>query len=240
MIYSKKGNFFVFEGLDGSGKATQSKLLLEFFKKEGYKVEKIDFPQYGKKSAGMVENYLTGTYGSSEEVGPYVASIFYASDRYDTGFKIKKWLEEGKIVISDRYVISNVGHQGGKLIEKPEEWEKYVNWLYNLEYNIFKIPKPDYTFILKTSPELSMKMSNKITDSQKKEKRVSYLGDDKKQDIHEADINHLKNTLLSYIKISEKFPEEFKIIECVKNETMLPPEVIADKILKLVKNEVKK
>jgi len=234
------GKFFVFEGLDGSGKATQAKLLVESLIKEGHQVEKIDFPQYGKKSAGMVENYLTGMYGTSEEVGPYVASIFYASDRYDMGFKIRKWLEEGKIVISDRYVISNVGHQGGKLIENLNEWDRYINWLYDLEYSIFKIPRPDYTFILKTSPELSMKMSNKITDKEKQQKRASYLGDDKKQDIHEADRNHLKNTLASYMKISEKYPEEFKIIECTDGEDMLPIEVIAGKILELVNELISK
>ncbi len=241
---NKKGKFFVFEGLDGSGKATQAKLLVESLKSQGLEVEKIDFPQYGKKSAGLIENYLTGMYGTAEEVGPFVASIFYASDRYDMGFKIKQWLDEGKIVISDRYVVSNIGHQGGKLMDRPEEWEEYINWLYNLEYNIFKIPRPDYTFILKTSPELSMQMSNKITDAEKQKKRASYLGDDKKQDIHEADKNHLKNTLESYMKISEKFPEEFKIIECLDlpaqagNNAMLPPEVIAGKISKLIEKKL--
>jgi len=149
-------------------------------------------------------------------------------------FQIRRWLEEGKIVISDRYVVSNVGHQGGKIIENKDEWEKYINWLYDLEYNIFKIPKPDYTFILKTSPELSMKMSNKITDQEKIKKRVSYLGDDKKQDIHEADKSHLENTLKSYMAIAEKFPDEFRVIECLDGASILPPEIIYDKIIKLV------
>ena len=229
------GKLIVIEGTDGSGKGTQLQLLLNYLNKKQISYASFDFPQYGKKSAGMVENYLTGMYGTSEEVGPYVASIFYASDRYDMGFKIRKWLDEGKIVISDRYVISNVGHQGGKLIENPEEWDKYINWLYDLEYNVFKIPRPDYTFILKTSPELSMKMSNKITDSEKQKKRVSYLGDDKKQDIHEADRNHLKNTLASYMRVSEKYPEEFRIVECTDGENMLPIETVAGKILKLAK-----
>ncbi len=109
------GKFIVIEGLDGSGKSTQSKLLTQYLRKEGYKVEKIDFPQHGEKSAGLVDEYLNGKYGSSEEVGPYRASVFYACDRYDASFKIRKWLKEGKIVVSDRYVASNVGHQGGKI-----------------------------------------------------------------------------------------------------------------------------
>ncbi|OGZ69184.1 MAG: dTMP kinase [Candidatus Staskawiczbacteria bacterium RIFCSPHIGHO2_02_FULL_42_22] len=233
-----KGNFFVFEGIDGSGKSTQSNLLSDFLKNQGRKVEKIDFPQYGKKSAALLENYLTGLYGTAEEVGAYRSSIFFASDRYDAGFQIKKWLNEGKIVVSDRYVVSNVGHQGGKLIHNKQEWEKYVDWLYDLEYNIFKIPRPDYTFILKISPELSMKMSNKITDPEKIKKRIAYLGDDKKQDIHESDKQHLADTLESYIEIAKKFPEEFKVIDCQQDEEFLPINVIQEKIKKLVQEKI--
>lgn len=214
----QKGKFFVFEGLDGSGKATQSKLLLESLKQKGYEVEKIDFPQYGTKSAGPVENYLGGKYGASEEVGAYRGSIFYAVDRYDLGFKIKQWLADGKIVVSDRYVISNIGHQGGKIIDNIKEWEKYVNWLYNLEYEIFGIPKPDYNFILNISSELSIKMSNKITDPEKQKKREAYLGDYTKQDIHESDKSHLKNTHESYMLIAQKFPKNLKLLIARKTE----------------------
>ena len=112
--------FIVFEGIDNSGKSTQCRLLLEHLKKEGYKVEMIDFPQYGKKSAALIEEYLSGKYGSASEVSPYVASIFYACDRYDASFKIRQWLKEGKIVVADRYVGSNIGHQGGKIKNKDE------------------------------------------------------------------------------------------------------------------------
>ncbi len=234
-----KGKFFVIEGVDGSGKATQTKLLANALIKQGHKVERVNFPQYGTKSAGLVENYLTGMYGASEQVGPYRASIFYASDRYDLSFKIKKWVDEEKIIISDRYTASNIGHQGGKLIKNKKAWEKYVSWLHDLEYNIFKIPKPDYTLILKISPELSMQNSNKITDKEKIKKRKSYLGDSKKQDIHEADKMHLINTLKSYVAISKKYPKEYKIIECEQNEKFLPLDVIHKKIVTLVESKLK-
>ncbi len=228
----KKGKFFVFEGIDGSGKSTQTKLLANYFTKKGYKVEKIDFPQHGQRSSAMVDDYLTGKYGSADEVGPYIASIFYACDTYDASFKIKKWLYEGKIVISDRYLVSNIGHQGGKLIKNKKEWKKYVNWLYNLEYDIFKIPKPDCTIILKTSSEFSLKLSNNISDKSKQRKRRAYLGSSKKQDIHEKNKRHLENALKSYLTAAEEFKKDFKVIECLDNGNLLPPEIINQKIIK--------
>ncbi len=231
----ERGKFFVFEGIDGCGKATQTRLLADYYRQNGFEVEEIDFPQHGERSSAMVDDYLTGKYGTAEEVGPYVASIFYAQDRFDAGAKIKKWIEQGKIVVADRYLVSNIGHQGGK-IKDSEEWEKYVSWLHNLEYNIFKIPKPDCTFVLKITPELSMKMSNDIKDEQKKQRRLMYLGDDKKQDIHEQDKNHLENTLKSYLKIAEKFPEEFKVIECQEGDNFLPAEAINQKVINIIEN----
>jgi len=235
---TKKGKFFVIEGIDGAGKSTQTKMLTEDLKKRGFDVVKIDFPQYGKGSAALLEAYLRGDYGPSEEVGPYRASIFYACDRYDLSFKMRKWLDEGKIIISDRYLASNIGHQGGKIIKNKKEWEKYITWLHNLEYNIFQIPKPDYTLILKISPELSMSHSNKITDAEKQKKRTAYLGDHKKQDIHEADRNHLANTLKSYIAISKKYPSQYKIVECEKRKEFLSINEIHQKILKLIEVKI--
>lgn len=234
----EKGKFFVFEGIDGCGKSTQTKLLAEYFSKKGFKVEKIDFPQHGERSSAMVDDYLTGKYGSSSEVSPYVASIFYATDRYDASFKIKKWLSEGKIVVSDRYVVSNVGHQGGKMIKNKKEWQKYVNWLYNLEYNIFGIPKPDYTFILKTSPGFSLKLSNNITDTVKQNRRKAYLGDSKKQDILEKDKNHLRDALNSFLTVAKEFPKDFKVIECLNDGALLAPEIINQKVVKIVNNRL--
>ena len=233
----KRGKFFVFEGIDGSGKSTQTKLLTKFFKKNGYKVEKIDFPQHGERSSAMVDDYLTGKYGSSQEVGPYIASIFYAQDRYDASFKIRKWLDEGKIVISDRYLVSNIGHQGGKIRNK-KEWEKYVDWLYNLEYNIFRIPKPDYTLILKTSAEFSLKLAHNITDKDKQNRRKAYLGSSKKQDIHEKDKSHLANALKSFLMVAEKYPRDFKVVECLENGELLPPDQINQKIIKIVSKKI--
>lgn len=228
------GKFIVFEGLDGSGKSTQSNLLVEHLEKEGYKVEKIDFPQYGTKSAGLVENYLKGKYGSAKEVGPYRASIFYACDRYDASFAIRKWLKEGKIVVSDRYLASNIGHQGGKIKDKKER-RKYIRWLYELEYIFFRIPKPDATFTLKTSPGLAKEMAPKVTEAEKKKKREAYLGNSGVEDIHEKDLSHLESALNSYLEAAKEFPEDFKVVECLENGKFLSPEEIHQKIWKITK-----
>ena len=228
----RKGKFIVIEGLDGSGKSTQGNLIFDHLKSDGHVVEKIDFPQYGQKSAGLVEEYLNGKYGN---VDPYKASIFYACDRYDGSFKIRKWLDEGKIVICDRYVASNMGHQGGK-IKDDNERDKYLKWLYNFEYNLLKIPKPDINIILETSVELSMQVSNKISDKKKIKKRELYLGDSEKQDIHEADKDHLKNTLDSYLKLANDYPDEFKIIDCLENGELISIAQVQQKVWAIVKN----
>ena len=100
----KKGRLIVIEGTDGSGKATQMKILENKLKKNGHKVKTADFPQYGKPSSYFAEKYLRGEYGTASDVGPYAGSMFYALDRYDKSFEMRKWLEEGYIVICNRYV----------------------------------------------------------------------------------------------------------------------------------------
>ncbi len=216
-----KGKFIVIDGTDGSGKATQTKLLVDRLEKEGYSVKTIDFPQYETKSASMVENYLLlGKYGTADEVGPYKASIFYACDRYDASFKIRKWLDEGNIVIADRYVGSNMAHQGGKIEDKSER-EKYFEWNYDLEFRIFNIPKPDINFILHVKAEISQRLAKERESSDKR-------------DIHESDINHLKKAEETYLELSTEY-NEFQLIECVEDEKLLSIEDIQEKLYQKVK-----
>jgi dTMP kinase len=176
------GKLIAIEGIDGSGKATQAKILSDRLKKGGWLAVLADFPQYGKKSAGLIEEYLSGKYGLPGEVTPYQASVFYACDRYDASFKIKKWLNEGRVVIADRYLGSNIGHQGGKIKDKQQR-KKFVKWLYELEYGVFKIPKPDISFIIKTDPSIGQAMSWKA-GKEKEKKKKAYLKE--KRDIHEG------------------------------------------------------
>ncbi len=198
------GIFISIEGTDGSGKGTQTELLVKRLKDDGKDVEIISFPQYGESSAAVVEDYLHGKFGTAQEVGPYRGSVFYAIDRYAASKKIRAWLDENKIVIANRYVGSNMAHQGGK-ISDPIEQAKYFAWVYDLEYNIFAIPKPDYNFILHVPAAVAQNLVDQ------KENRDYLHG--KKRDIHEDDLAHLKAAETTYLKIAQKFPE-YTIIEC--------------------------
>jgi len=209
------------EGTDGSGKGTQTDLLVKKLQENGRLVEQISFPQYGQRSAVMVEDYLNGKFGTAQEVGPHRASILYAIDRYSASPTIKKWLEEDKIVIANRYVASNMGHQGGKIAD-PQARQEYFKWNYNLEYNIFGIPKPDLNLILHVTPEISQRL---VDDKEERE----YLNG-KKRDIHEDDLQHLQAAEKTYLEIAKIYPE-FKIIECVdKNNEILSREIIQAEI----------
>jgi len=224
-----KGKLIVIAGTDGSGKGTQTKLLVERLKKEGYNVEVIDFPQYGHKSAALVEEYLNGKYGSAEEVGPYRASIFYACDRYVASFKIKEWLDEGKIVVSNRYVSANVGHQGGK-IKNIQERNKYLDWLFNLEFNIFGIPKPDKNILLYMPPEIGQKLVDQ------KDLR-EYIENGKMKDIHEEDLSHLRDAADAYIYAAKKY--NWDKVECAPNGNLRTREDISEEVWQKVTHILK-
>lgn len=217
------GKLIVIEGTDGSGKATQAKLLYDRLTKEGYECKVLDFPQYGEFSAAMVEAYLNGKFGSSKDVGPYRASIFYAIDRYAKSHDMQRWLKEGKVLICNRYVTANVGHQGGKF-QESKSLKEFIDWLYDLEYHIFGMPKPDMVIFLHMPPEIGQKLVEK-------KGHRDYVGGEKK-DLHEADISHLKDAERAYIFAAKN--EGWNIIKCSEKEEPLPIDSINAKIFELV------
>lgn len=147
--------FVVIDGIDGSGKGTQITLVAEALKSQGKKVKILDFPRYGETSAFMVEKYLNGEYGKN--ISAKQASIFYAVDRFQSFHDNKKDFQDYDYILSNRYVSANMIHQAGK-IENQEEKDEFLEWLQDLEYNIFGIPKPDKTIFLNVSPEMSQKL----------------------------------------------------------------------------------
>ena len=216
-----KGIFIDLEGVDGSGKATQTTLLTDYLRSQGMSVENISFPRYGETSAALVKDYLNGKFGPAEAVSPQQASIFYAIDRFAAKKQIQEWLEAGKIVISNRYVASNLGHQGGKFTDAQER-EKFFSWALDLEYNIFGIPQPDITLILWITPTISQDLVDQ------KEKREYLNGG--KRDIHEDSLTHLRGASEAYTHISQLYPG-FQIINCLaETGEMLDRETIQKKI----------
>ncbi|MEA3378495.1 MAG: thymidylate kinase [Nanoarchaeota archaeon] len=222
------GVFIVIDGTDGSGKGTQTKILVDRLRKENYDVEIADFPRYENLSSHMVKKYLNGDYGSANEVGPYRASILFACDRYDASFKIKQWLEEGKVVISNRYVSSNMGHQTGK-ITGLEKREKFLDWLDNLEYNLFEIPRPDINILLYVPPE----MGQRLVDEKG---HRDYVGGSKR-DIHEADLEHLKSAAEAYLYVAKKY--NWLVVDSAPNGKLKTIEAISEDIWDLVKSQLR-
>lgn len=216
----KKGLFIVLEGTDGSGKGTQFKLLVERLQNEGQQIATFDFPQYENESSYFVRQYLNGKYGSGEEVGPYTASMFYALDRYEASQNIKNALDEGKTVLANRFTGSNMAHQGTKF-NNTEERKGYFLWLDAIEFQMLGIPRPDLSLVLRVPAETAQKLVDK------KDER-SYTN--KKRDIHEADINHLKKSVEVYDNLCSLFPKDFKQLDCVRNGELMD----IDKIHKLI------
>ena len=216
-----KGKFIVIDGTDGSGKATQTKLLVKRLKKEGYGVKTIDFPQYKRNVFGkMVGRYLSGEFGGASDVNPYLASTLYAADRFETKEKIIKWLKSGNIVIADRYASSNQIHQGGKIKDDAER-KIFLDWLEVMEYQVFKIPKPDSIIYL----DVPIKFSVKLLEEKKAQSKKNYLKG--KKDIHENDLKHLQDAKESAIKLVKKL-NNWTRINCVKNDKLMSIEEVSD------------
>jgi len=211
----------VIDGTDGSGKATQTKLLVERLQKEGYPVETISFPQYGTKSAGPVELYLSGAYGAAEDVGPYRASILYAVDRYDASFKMHAWLAQGTHVIADRYVGSNMGHQGGKIAD-PEERKTFFDWALETEHEFFGIPRPTLNLVLFVPPEISFQLGRERT-------LASGYKNAGSKDIHEENEEHLRAASQAYLDLTNLY-DNFLLIPCTQDGQMKTREEIHEQI----------
>lgn len=224
-----KGKLIVICGMDGSGKGTQTELLVKKLTENNYNVEKTDFPQYDNWSSEYVKRYLNGEFGTASEVGPYRGSIFYAIDRYAKSFEMQQWLQEGKIIVSNRYVSANQGHQGGK-IQNKEEREKYLDWLDHLEFEMLGIPRPTINIFLHVPPEVGQKLVD--------QKGYRDYTQGKKRDIHESDLDHLKQAEESFLYIVDNYPEWIKI-DCMKEGRLLSIEEIHQKIWEVVQDNLR-
>ncbi len=226
----KKGKLIVLDGADGSGKATQTKLLASRLKKEGYKVKSLDFPQYEKNFFGsLVGRCLAGEYGDFIAINPHIASTLYAADRFESKQVIEKWLKAGCVVVLDRYVSANQIHQGGKITDEKER-QKFLEWLDTMEYKIYGIPRPDLVFYLDVPQEIS----DTLLDAGKQGSSVNHAVKGKK-DLAEQNKAHLQSARESALKIVKK-GNNWKRIACAPKGEMLSREVIAEKVWEEAKN----
>lgn len=219
----RRGLFVVIEGSDGSGKATQLNLLKERLKAIGYDVEEFDFPRYEKDSSYFVRQYLSGGYGKATKLSPYTASLFYALDRFEASKSIKKALLNGKIVLANRYVGSNMAHQGAKF-DDPVEQRGFFIWEDNLEFELLGIPRPDISFFLRVPSNISLKLI---------EERAAKTGT--KLDGHEMNAKFLSKSLETYDILCRLFPKDYLAVECAKNNTLMSVAEINDLIWKKLK-----
>ena len=217
------GRLIVFDGLDGSGKETQSELLYDFLKKEGTEVRTISFPCYGSVSSQFVRMYLDGTLGMKpSDNSAYAASTFFAVDRY-IFFKTARPEEldkDGAVVIANRYTTANAVHQLTKL--PRSEWDGFLNWLWDYEYDKLQIPKPDDIVYHEMHPDVSIKLI---------QQRSSETG--RFVDIHEADKDHLYKAYEAAIYASDKLG--WNRIRCFDGDEPLTRSEIHENIKKALK-----
>ena len=217
------GKLIVIEGLDGSGKSTQINKIKEYLQQNGYKYKQIKLPDYSDASSTLVKMYLAGEFGESAgDVNAFASSSFYAVDRYASF--MRHWKEEYEsdfVILADRYTTSNCVHQCSKL--PRDKWDEYIEWLYDYEFGLLSIPKPDLVIFLDMDPAISQRLMSE-----------RYKGDEAKKDIHEKDVEYLNRC-----RDAARFTAEYSgwtVIPCAENGEARSIEDISDDIL----NEVLK
>lgn len=222
------GKLIIIEsGSDASGKATQSEELLKKLTADGYNVRKVEYPNYKSESSTLVKMYLRGDFGKhADDVDAYIASTFFTADRY-ASFKTEweEFYRSGGIVIADRYTTSNMVHQASKM--EINERDKYLDWLEDYEYNLFKIPRPDEVIFLNVPVDYSIKLM---------ENRKNKFTGEEEKDIHESDKNYLRKTYKNSLYIADKY--NWKRVECVENNKLRTIEDISDEIYEIVKKSL--
>jgi len=213
-----KGKLIVIDGIDGAGKATQTKILIKRLRKLKHKTATLDFPQYYNNFFGkMTGRFLNGEFGDAPSTNPYLASVLYAADRWETKTKIEKWLKEGRVVILDRYSSSNQIHQGGKILD-PKKRKGFLDWLEEMEFNVFKIPKPDLIIFLNVPYKISKKLLTKKVSR-------NYIKSAKNDKVEKSRI-YQESSYLQSLNLVKKYNNWIEI-NCVKNNELLSPEKIS-------------
>lgn len=221
--------FIVLEGLDGAGKSTQIKRLTRFFEEQGRECAYLHFPRFDAPVYGeLIARFLRGEFGSASEVDPYLVALIYAGDRADAAQMIRRWLDEGKVVILDRYVYSNVGYQCAKL-PAGEERDRLMQWILDLEFNYHRIPQPDLSIFLDVPFAFT---ERKLTEQREGDDR-NYLQGGK--DIHEESLTLQQRVREVYLACAQ-CDAALRVVDCSTAEgQMESPDGIFARIGELLK-----
>ena len=219
------GRLIAIDGVDSSGKQTHTEMLYQRLKNDGYKVKRISFPAYESPSSSLVKMYLSGDFGKNpEDVSAYVASSFFAADRF-ASFRMD-WKQDYEnydtIIIADRYTSSNMIHQASKIDDKDEK-DKFLSWLCELEFDIYKIPKPDITLFLDMPTEYAQVLMKE---------RENKFNPDEEKDIHERNSEYLKKSYENACHIADRFGWEH--IMCVSDNKIRTLDEINDELYQKV------
>jgi dTMP kinase len=219
---------FVIEGVDGSGKSTQLKLLSKYITQKGYECEFLHFPRTDAPYFGeLIARFLRGEFGTLKEVDPYLVAMLYAGDRKDASSIIQNWLGNKKIVLLDRYTYSNIAYQCAKL-EDHQSQDKLMKWILSLEFEHFAIPRPDLNIFLDVPFSFTeMKLSSARAGNDR-----DYLNGN--MDIHEESLNFQKKVRDVYLRVARSDDHLVVVNCCDRNGRMNEPKVISGLILKII------
>lgn len=225
IVADRNFKLIVVEGVDASGKATQSALLADKLRAKGENVVSVEFPNYASESSSVVKMYLGGSFGTDPNaVSPYAASMFFAVDRFaSVKATWKEHFGDGNVVIADRYTTSNMVHQASK-IDDADAKSEFLDWLYDLEYNKLCLPEPDLVIFLdmpvENARQLMASRANKIDNSDVK-------------DIHESNCDYLNKSYNNAVFVANKYG--WKTVHCASNGKVRTIEDISDEIFDIVK-----
>ncbi len=219
----KIGKLIVIDGSDGSGKTTQATMIVKRLRRDGHAVRTMHFPQYQVNLIGtLIEECIAGEHGDFLHSDPHIASVLYAADRFESKVKIEKWLNEGAIVVLDRYVSANQIHQGGK-IKDAQKRKAFLKWLDKLEYGVFKLPRPNLTIFLHVPTPVSRKLIDDRNEVKVKAGKVE------RRDTLEDDYSYLENAEQSALLLL-KSQKHWKRVECAKDGILQTIENIHEKV----------
>ena len=216
--------FIVLEGLDGAGKSTQIRMLRQLFADRGVESEYVHFPRFDSPVYGqLIARFLRGEFGGVQEVDPYLVALIFAGDRADAAPQIRQWLAEGKAVVLDRHVYSNVGFQCAKL-PAGEERDRLADWIVNLEFGHNALPRPDLSLFLDVPFAFTERKLSEVREGDDRD----YLQGG--QDIHEASLQLQQDVRSVYLASAAKDPS-LRVVDCSDaSGAMESPEGIFAKI----------